>query len=340
MIYGCRMRPTRAKFEFHWLILGTLLWGVLGIGAGSTTAAAQGVESDGPSPAVVHATSCLAGNGRVDTNLVNIGNHSSVYRLEFEGLTAREVTIGEKDWGRIPVTGRADGDYDVVVKRDGNVISSTVVTVACDVDEPSVDDDEIRIVNSCRDGFGYLLFQFVNSSGAPKPYIIEFEGVPNRSTTAAAYGATVRAVTGRPSGTYGVTVRSGVDPVETFDVTVDCEPPPEPVQLRTGSFIDLSHPTSGSIEVVELSSGQRVLRFGDDFLSDPGPDLDIYLSAGTDEMGGGDGFAADFVNLGDMISTSGAQEYVLPDGLDLDQYRTVSVWCIAFDVAFGAADLS
>ena len=87
--------------------------------------------------------------------------------------------------------------------------------------------------------------------------------------------------------------------------------------------------------VSQKASGERVLRFESDFVSDPGPDLDIYLSAATSADGDNDAFLTDFVNLGDLISTTGAQEYVIPDGLDLAAYDTVSVRC----VAFGAADL-
>lgn len=292
-------------------------------------------------PAVMHAVSCLGGNARVDTNIVNIGTHSSVYRLEFEGLTAREITVDARDWGRIPITGRADGNYTVVVLRDGVMISEELVATSCNADAPQVDTDEIRIVNSCRDGLGYLIFQFVNPSDVPKPYVIEFDGVENRSTTAAALGASVRAVTGRPPGTYNVRIRTGVTLIESFDVTVDCSPaaPPE-IELGTGAFIDRAHPTIGSIAVVQNAAGERVLRFGEDFVSDPGPDLDIYLSADTSADGDTDSFVTDFVNLGDLVSTNGAQEYVIPDGLDLSAYNTVSVWCVAFGVVFGAADLT
>lgn len=304
-----------------------------------TSAGAQNVSVEGP--AVMHAVSCLAGNARIDTNIVNIGTHSSVYRLEFEGLTAREITVEAQDWGRIPITGRADGSYTAVVKRDGAVISQELLTTTCNTEAPQVDTDEVRVINACRDGFGYVILQFVNASTQPKPYIIEFDGVANRSTTAQAFGASVRAVTGRPPGTYNVAIRTGSTPVESFDITVDCTPEQAvETELSSGQFIDLAHPTSGRVVVIEKTSGERVLRFEGDFVSDPGPDLDIYLSAGTSANGDNDTFITDFVNLGDMVSITGAQEYVIPAGLDLSLYNTVSVWCVAFGVAFGAADLA
>jgi len=176
-----------------------------------------------PSSAIDHVVSCLAGNGRVDTNIVNPGPGSAVYRIEFQGLTPRETSVLAGDWWRMPITGRPDGSYVVVVKRDGVTVSTTTVEVACDSAPPQVDVDEIQIVNACRAGNGYLLFQFVNPTAVSRGWVIEFEGVPNRSTSAAAYGQSVRAVTGRPDGTYQVTIRIDGVTQPSFPVTVACD---------------------------------------------------------------------------------------------------------------------
>jgi len=171
---------------------------------------------------VMHATSCLAGNGRVDTNIVNRGTSAATYRVEFEGLTARENTLAAKDWWRMPVTGRPDGSYDITVKRDGVVVSEQTVTITCDAAVPAIDDPDVRIISACRNGLGYVLFQFVNPGADTRPFVITFEGVPNRSTSAPGYGQSVRAVTGRPNGTYPATIRSGDLLVGTYDIVVDC----------------------------------------------------------------------------------------------------------------------
>ena len=173
---------------------------------------------------VMHAVSCLGLNGRVDTNIVNTGTDVATYRLEFEGLSARATPVQPGDWWRMPITGRPDRSFDVVVKRDGIVVSDRTITVSCDGDIPVVDSDEVRVVNSCRAGNGYLLFQFVNARDSRKIYVIEFEGVNNRSANTAEWGQLVRAVTGRQDGTYNVLIREGSTPVETMTVTVDCDP--------------------------------------------------------------------------------------------------------------------
>lgn len=190
---------------------------------GSTFNFPDGTVSRGPGPAALgltHTVSCLAGNGRVDTNIVNEGDDIGVYRLEFQGLTPRQQTAPARDWLRFPVTGRADGDYTISVKRNGQVISNQLVTVDCDSDTPTVDGG-VRVINACRAGKGYLLFQLVNPTPEQRSWTITFSGVPNRSTTAAPYGASVRAVTGRPSGRYNYIASSGVSN-DGGVVPVDC----------------------------------------------------------------------------------------------------------------------
>ena len=105
-----------------------------------------------------------------------------------------------------------------------------------------------------------------------------------------------------------------------------------------GSFISRSHPSSGTAAV--LTDGtQTFLRFDDDFATDNGPDLNVYLSAARPNDSVGD-LASDFIDLGDMKGNIGAQNYEVPAGTDLDRYRTVVIWCVRFSVAFGAAELA
>lgn len=197
--------------------------------SGLEVAEPQGPVDDDPIPGadasveVMHANSCLASNGRIDTNIVNTGTEAAVYRIEVAGLTPRQAVVDAGDWWRLPVTGRADGDHEVVVTRDGTEASRRTITVACD-ESPRIEDPPVRVVNACRAGNGYVLFQFVNDSADPQPLVIEFEGVVNRSTTVPPHGQAARAVTGRPDGRHGVIVRTPAGEVLlTFDVVVLCD---------------------------------------------------------------------------------------------------------------------
>ena len=116
---------------------------------------------------------------------------------------------------------------------------------------------------------------------------------------------------------------------------------PDMPQVRveaSGSFINRSHPTQGLAEVLGDGTGQRFLRF-EDFRTDNGPDLNVYLSAAPPDAPAGQ-FTDVYVDLGDLKGNVGAQNYEIPRDLDLDRYSTVVIWCVRFSVAFGAAELS
>ena len=121
------------------------------------------------------------------------------------------------------------------------------------------------------------------------------------------------------------------------------EAPAEPEEPRiiieaSGSFVSRSHPTQGSALVLGDGSGLRFLRF-EDFRTDNGPDLNVYLSAASPGAPAGE-FDDDFVDLGDLKGNVGAQNFEIPAGVDLDHYSTVAVWCVRFSVVFGVADLA
>lgn len=162
---------------------------------------------------------CLAGNGRIDVNV------QTPYRLEFTlrigGLAPRVRTLEAGDWWRSPVTGQRDGPIPVELTVYGVTILQTTVEVECD-GEPAVTSPEVQPIVACRGGSGFVLFQFANPTAASRGYVIEFEGVRNRSTTAAAYGAAVRGVSGRQDGTYEYRVTVSGQQVATGAVTIDC----------------------------------------------------------------------------------------------------------------------
>lgn len=194
-----------------------------GIPTATPTPVPTATPTPDPTPRdVVHTVSCLAGNGRVDTTLLNHGTAQATYRIEFAGLSPRQAVVDAGDWGRLPITGRSDGTYGIRVLRGGIEISNTTVQVDCDSVSPTIDTQGVVITSACRDGLGYVVFQFLNDAPDSAGYVVAFEGVRNRSTTAAAYGQAVRAVTGRLPGTYDVTVRRAGTPVLTGQVQVDC----------------------------------------------------------------------------------------------------------------------
>lgn len=103
--------------------------------------------------------------------------------------------------------------------------------------------------------------------------------------------------------------------------------------LLTGSFVGVGdgiHDAQGIAKVVPIEGGGDVLRL-EDLVVTNGPDLYVYLS--TDKS------ASDFMNLGRLKANIGNQNYPIPVGTDLSKYDTVLIWCRAFSVLFGSADL-
>jgi hypothetical protein len=114
--------------------------------------------------------------------------------------------------------------------------------------------------------------------------------------------------------------------------------PPAASVTHRGAFVDRSHPSNGTAIVI-TDGTQTFLRF-EDFETDNGPDLYVYLSAGVTATTDAGALDDDFVDLGRLKGNIGAQNYEIPDGTDLTRYRTVVVWCRRFTTAFGAADLA
>ena len=116
-------------------------------------------------------------------------------------------------------------------------------------------------------------------------------------------------------------------------------PSPQVVTLAEGSFIPRGR-YSGEGRAVVLNDGseQRFLRF-EDFSTDNGPDLRVYLSASSADGDSGS-FDDDFVDLGVLKGNIGDQNYEVPVGVDLSVYHTVVVWCVRFSTPFTAADLA
>jgi Electron transfer DM13 len=118
-------------------------------------------------------------------------------------------------------------------------------------------------------------------------------------------------------------------------VTTRVAPAPENVELAAGRFDSLDESASGRAAVVRLVSGARVLTLTA-FSSSNGPDVRVYLVAGAVRRGSD---VRDIRDLGALKGNRGNQQYSIPDGVDIQRYATVVIYCRTFAVAFGAAAL-
>lgn len=100
-----------------------------------------------------------------------------------------------------------------------------------------------------------------------------------------------------------------------------------------GNFVgagDGFHNAEGVAKIIQLADGTDILRL-ENFKATNGPDLYVYLS--TDKTN------ADIVNLGRLKGNIGNQNYLIPAGTDITKYNTAIIWCRAFSVIFGSAQL-
>jgi hypothetical protein len=100
-----------------------------------------------------------------------------------------------------------------------------------------------------------------------------------------------------------------------------------------GNFVgagDGFHNAEGVAKIIQLADGTDILRL-ENFKATNGPDLYVYLS--TDKTN------AHIVNLGRLKGNIGNQNYLLPAGTDITKYNTTLIWCRAFSVIFGSAEL-
>ncbi|MGB8152377.1 MAG: DM13 domain-containing protein [Nitrososphaeraceae archaeon] len=104
-------------------------------------------------------------------------------------------------------------------------------------------------------------------------------------------------------------------------------------EILIGNFVgagDGFHNAEGVAKIIQLADGTDILRL-ENFKATNGPDLYVYLS--TDKTN------ADIVNLGRLKGNIGNQNYLIPAGTDIKKYNTALIWCRAFSVIFGSAQL-
>jgi hypothetical protein len=110
-------------------------------------------------------------------------------------------------------------------------------------------------------------------------------------------------------------------PINQFDVTGQ-------KLLFQGDFMSNVHPTSGKVKIYE-KEGKRTLVF-ENFKTDSGPDLRIYLSE--------DKAVSKFIEVSNKVNV-GDYFIELPADADPKTKKFVLIWCKQFSVLFGNAEL-
>jgi hypothetical protein len=108
--------------------------------------------------------------------------------------------------------------------------------------------------------------------------------------------------------------------------------------VASGSFHSVAHETKGMAAIYQLPDGKKTLRLSD-FQTSNGPDVQVYLVAAPDATDDDTVKRAGFLPVGALKGNLGDQNYELPADVDLNKYRSVTIWCRRFGVNFGTAPL-
>lgn len=103
-------------------------------------------------------------------------------------------------------------------------------------------------------------------------------------------------------------------------------------EIASGNFVGLAgHNASGAAKLIRVGDAYYV-RFEDDFQVTNGPDLFVYF--------GKNGQYASEARVAALKGNVGGQNYEVPFGINPEDYNELWIWCRAFAVPFGKAELS
>jgi hypothetical protein len=114
--------------------------------------------------------------------------------------------------------------------------------------------------------------------------------------------------------------------------------------LRSGTFVDGEHPTSGTARIVE-KDGKQVLELDETFQTSTSvPDLVVVLHRSPDVISSTTPPAypiteGDYVILAPLQEYSGTQSYAIPENINLADFQSAVIWCRKFNATFGSARL-
>ncbi len=102
---------------------------------------------------------------------------------------------------------------------------------------------------------------------------------------------------------------------------------------RIGAWEGLNgYRASGEVTLMVNDDGNLSMVLSDDFSAQDGPGLYFYLSNSRNSVSGG-------IEIGAVRSLNGADTYEVPEGVGLNNFNHVVLYCKPFGVGFGTAQL-
>lgn len=152
---------------------------------------------------------------------------------------------------------------------------------------------------------------------------------------------------------YGIVegkVKLKVEATSAWEIVVDqqidtplMEPPLPGMDtgkvLGQGAFYDVEMKGKGTARLFELPGGELALRL-EDFEVSANTDLFVWLSESPAPKTSKDAVDAPYVELGNLKSTIGNQNYLLPASISRDKVKSIVIWCAPVRVVYTAAILA
>lgn len=168
------------------------------------------------------ATSCLNNDGRFDVTIVNGGSQAS-FEITVGGLPPRYRDLAAGQSVTVPVTGRKDGSYRILVRRDGVVVIDETGNVSCD--------PAITVSDSCLAQNGRFDVYLNNTESTTGNYVVQLSGLADRAKTLAPGAQGRITITGRRDNDYDLRVLRNGQVVYDESHVIACDPVAEPVRV-------------------------------------------------------------------------------------------------------------
>jgi hypothetical protein len=145
-------------------------------------------------------------------------------------------------------------------------------------------------------------------------------------------------------------VRVGIDATGTWKAVIDQQvdtPLDEPLLagmtpdrvVSSGSFYKVEVRGEGTAKLYRLADGRRILRF-EGFQTGENTDLFVWLSEVAKPASSVEAVGSPHVELGNLKSTLGNQNYEIPASVPTEKIRSIVIWCQPVALAYAAAALS
>ncbi|AFY47817.1 electron transfer protein with DM13 domain [Nostoc sp. PCC 7524] len=115
--------------------------------------------------------------------------------------------------------------------------------------------------------------------------------------------------------------------------------------IKSGTFVSGEHTTQGTVRI-KSQDGKSFLELDQSFkTSTSGPDLVVVLHRSDNVISSTKPPSyslkeGDYIVIAPLQKFSGNQTYLIPNDINLAEYKSAAIWCRKFNATFGAASLS